>query len=938
MAVLPNPGALVSIFATVLVLIFSSVCQAYIHVTPLSDTDCTTEPAGNTSELNHAVITSDGITDCAFEIYTSFPEHAVLLQILDNQFTSTDFLFVEQMDNTTACTYNSLALINQTQPCYVILPSSIKLSFRGQIQLQIQEKTINDQISQNCSKQEVVDGSDIPRCDAFQQFDYTVHCVYQWYGTECDLGCKEGCQCILGDRQVEIQCEINYETYTSYGFIAYPRSIPHLYVASKAITSLKSNAFQMLGQSLQELTLANNSIAILDKWLFNGLSKLSALDLSTNKLSSISPETFAHLTSLTWLSLRNNFLSKLDESLFQNLRKLETLDVKNNSLTFVSSNLIPNKEKLTSLNLENNGLSTLEPDLFKGMNNLWVLYLRKNYISIIKAGLFGSLCNVQYLYLSHNQISTLEKYLFCNQTSLQELDLSYNHIKLLSYDVLYGLNNLITLDLSFNMLSELQPLVFQQMINLEHLNLQGNMLWAINQVLNPLVHLLKLDMSDNHLETLPLLGHMIKLTRLSIQENKFKRITRNTFEGLPTDLKVFTDQPEICECFLEDNPKCFAKGERSPYLTCDRLLSQTVLAVFMWVFGLAALLGNLFVLGWRWIKKHKENRIQSILLYNLAASDLLMGIYMLIIASADAHFGDDFPLQSETWRTSATCRIAGALAIISSEASVFFVTLISIDRFVGIKFPFSTHKLKMKSTQLAAFLSWTVALLLGIIPSALSGKDPNFYDNSHVCIGLPLAQLSISTTEMIKDDSYFYSFDSYDTADYTTLNDQVPGLYFSTVIFLGLNFICLIIIFACYVFIIQEVINSSRKVNLLGSNHRLEMKRQIHLTLKVAAIVATDFCCWCPIIVTGSLVQSDTVSIPPSAFAWMVIFALPINSAINPFLYTLATILSGYCKRFSRQSSQDAPLQMAVMRGLLDYGSSSKSSTEAQRVAKDTNV
>ena len=84
------------------------------------------------------------------------------------------------------------------------------------------------------------------------------------------------------------------------------------------------------------------------------------------------------------------------------------------------------------------------------------------------------------------------------------------------------------------------------------------------------------------------------------------------------------------------------------------------------------------------------------LLSNLAVSDLLMGVYMLVIASADIYFGKYFSMQSEMWRTSATCRITGAISIISSEASVFFVTLISIDRFICIRFPFSKHKLNKK--------------------------------------------------------------------------------------------------------------------------------------------------------------------------------------------------------------------------------------------------
>ena len=77
------------------------------------------------------------------------------------------------------------------------------------------------------------------------------------------------------------------------------------------------------------------------------------------------------------------------------------------------------------------------------------------------------------------------------------------------------------------------------------------------------------------------------------------------------------------------------------------------------------------MLLWRQLKEGgHENKVQGILLSNLALSDLLMGIYMIIIASADAYYGEYFPMNAEEWRTGFICRIASTLAITSCEASV----------------------------------------------------------------------------------------------------------------------------------------------------------------------------------------------------------------------------------------------------------------------------
>ncbi|KAK3889848.1 hypothetical protein Pcinc_006174 [Petrolisthes cinctipes] len=60
------------------------------------------------------------------------------------------------------------------------------------------------------------------------------------------------------------------------------------------------------------------------------------------------------------------------------------------------------------------------------------------------------------------------------------------------------------------------------------------------------------------------------------------------------------------------------------------------------------------------------------------------------------------------------------------------------------------------------------------------------------------------------------------------------------------------------------------------------------LALRVFLVVATDALCWLPIIFLGILSISG-VDIPPSVFSWTAVFILPINSVINPILYTFTS-------------------------------------------------
>ncbi len=58
------------------------------------------------------------------------------------------------------------------------------------------------------------------------------------------------------------------------------------------------------------------------------------------------------------------------------------------------------------------------------------------------------------------------------------------------------------------------------------------------------------------------------------------------------------------------------------------------------------------------------------------------------------------------------------------------------------------------------------------------------------------------------------------------------------------------------------------------------------MAVKMALIVGTDFACWMPVIIMGILSQAGIVEIGPGMYAWIVVFILPVNSSLNPYLYT----------------------------------------------------
>lgn len=152
--------------------------------------------------------------------------------------------------------------------------------------------------------------------------------------------------------------------------------------------------------------------------------------------------------------------------------------------------------------------------------------------------------------------------------------------------------------------------------------------------------------------------------------------------------------------------------------TTKDLLSKTVLRYSAWMMAFITCLGNSLVLWGRYTQRD-ENRTLSIVIRNLAVSDMLMGFYLSFIAIQDHRFREQYHFKSMEWVTSWSCIVIGMLAVTSSEVSLLILTFISIERFLLIAGPFSSRRrLNTNNIQLYLFAIWlsggTIALFPGI--------------------------------------------------------------------------------------------------------------------------------------------------------------------------------------------------------------------------------
>ena len=97
-----------------------------------------------------------------------------------------------------------------------------------------------------------------------------------------------------------------------------------------------------------------------------------------------------------------------------------------------------------------------------------------------------------------------------------------------------------------------------------------------------------------------------------------------------------TDEFRFC-CLARHVETCYPAPDDLEFSSCEDLMSNAILRVCIWVLGVVALVGNITVILWR-TKYRIANKVHSFLIINLALGDLLMGIYLLIIAGVDAYY------------------------------------------------------------------------------------------------------------------------------------------------------------------------------------------------------------------------------------------------------------------------------------------------------------
>uniref|UniRef100_A0A6Q2YV62 G-protein coupled receptors family 1 profile domain-containing protein n=1 Tax=Esox lucius TaxID=8010 RepID=A0A6Q2YV62_ESOLU len=490
-------------------------------------------------------------------------------------------------------------------------------------------------------------------------------------------------------------------------------------------------------------------------------------------------------------------------------------------------------------------------------------YLSYNKISILMPGVFQDLNKLEWLVhlfccyahrvLLNNALTRLDD-ICLEMPKLNWLDMEGNRIESVGNVTFWSCNVMTVLVLQSNRISHIHEQAFSFLQKLGELDLSSNRLETIPpNLFVRLEDLLQLNISYNPIMDLQVdhFDKLHKLKSLSIEGIEIANIQRRMFEPLKYLTHIYFKKFQYCG-YAPHVRSC--KPNTDGISSFEDLLANIVLRVFVWVVSATTCFGNIFVICMRsYIRS--ENKLHAMCIISLCCADGLMGVYLFMIGAYDLKFRGEYNRHAQAWMDSVHCQVIGSLAMLSTEVSVLLLTYLTLEKYICIVYPFRYLTPGRRRTVSILLSIWFIGFVIAFLPLVFKGLFRNFYGTNGVCFPLHSEQPE-------------------------TMGAQV----YSIVIFLGLNLVAFLIIVLSYGSMFYNIQRTGTQTTKY-SNH---IKKEVTIAKRFFSIVITDSLCWIPIFVL-KILSLLHVEIPGTISSWVVIFILPINSALNPILYTLTT-------------------------------------------------
>ena len=189
--------------------------------------------------------------------------------------------------------------------------------------------------------------------------------------------------------------------------------------------------------------------------------------------------------------------------------------------------------------------------------------------------------------------------------------------------------------------------------------------------------------------------------------------------------KVSIDVDQVCDgkqdCDDKRDEKDCKVNENNVFSSEQEMIASPALKSCFWIMGIVVISGNLYVIISKihlllTVKLDKCLKYQHLFILSISIADMIMGIYLLSIAVYSVYYSGYYGQIDFEWRSSLRCSIIGSLAVLSSEASCFFMVLLTSTRLYTIYKPLSTVLISTRKYKLAIISVWIMSFLIAVLP------------------------------------------------------------------------------------------------------------------------------------------------------------------------------------------------------------------------------
>ena len=324
---------------------------------------------------------------------------------------------------------------------------------------------------------------------------------------------------------------------------------------------------------------------------------------------------------------------------------------------------------------------------------------------------------------------------------------------------------------------------------------------------------------------------------------------------------------------------------RSIFSSESEMIENVWLRVTLWLVAVIVVIGNSCVIAFTSRKLKQVNlsntsRCQQLIILNIAIADILMGLYLFSISANHVATSGKYTFVIDRyWRYSLLCHFAGVFAALSSETSCFLMVLLTTFRFFILTKPFesrgTTSVLRWK---IAIVSAWFASFILAFVPVVW------FYLATGAFTSERVDDFEVSLMNLTRDEAldlvesipFYYSATSVCLPRF--YSDTTSRMWPYTFAVITINFLSFCFIGVAYIFIYKK---SSKQLMKSERTDQLSTRMQ----RRIARIIFTDCACWLPICILSYMALANVYL---SDFAYIITagLLLPINSALNPFLYS----------------------------------------------------